>query len=155
MLHLQKGCCTRFCLPLSAKRPGHFGPRLAVEPAALSFLADVREPGVLTGVVVPLNVGYRVFTWTASVAVGMQVTGTGTVGVQVTPTLAITTGLQGMPLTVTVDSAGYTTGTFIGVISVTATTTDVLDVPQMVPVTLRVLPELYHVYLPVGLRSVP
>ena len=137
------------------KRPGHFGPRMAVTPSALTFLADVREPGTFTGVVVPLNTGYRVFTWTAMVAAGMQVTGTGTVGVQVTPTLAITTGLQGMPLTVTVDSTGYTTGTFTAIISVTATTTDVLDAPQTVPVTLRVVPEVYRAYLPVALRCEP
>jgi len=137
------------------KRPGHFGPRLAIEPSALTFLADLREPGILTGVIVPLNTGYRVFTWTAAVATGFQVTGTGTVGVQVTPTLAITTGFHGTPLTVTVDSTGYTTGTFTGSITVTATTTDVLDAPQAVPVTLRVLPELNRVYLPVALRAVP
>ena len=84
---------------------------------------------------------------------GLQVTGTGTLGVQVTPTLVITTGLQGTPLTVTMDSTGYTTGTFIGHITVTATTTDVLDTPQAVPVTLLVVPEVYRAYLPVTLRS--
>jgi len=137
------------------KRPGYFGPRLSVKPAALTFLADVDEPGVITATLRPWNAGYRVFTWTASVAVGLQVTGTGTVGVQVTPTLAITTGLQGTPLTVTVDSTGYTTGTYIGSITVTATTTDVLDAPRVVPVTLFVVPEVYRVYLPVALRSAP
>jgi hypothetical protein len=71
---------------------------------------------------------------------------------EVTPTLAVTTGLQGAPLAVTVDSTGYTTGTFTGSISVTGTTTDVLDAPQAVPVTLVVVPEVYHVYLPVVLR---
>ena len=137
------------------KRPGHFGPRLAVAPEAITFLADVDEPGVITATLRPWNAGYRVFTWTASVAVGLQVTGTGTLGTQVTPTLVITTGLQGTPLTVTVDSTGYTTGTFIGSITVTATTTDVLDAPQAVPVTLLVVPEVYRVYLPVTLRSAP
>jgi hypothetical protein len=137
------------------KRPGSFVPRLMIEPAVVTFWADVHEPGVLTDVVVPLNVGYGVLTWTATVAAGMQVTGTGTLGGQVTPTLAITTGLQGTPLTVTVDSTGYTTGTFTGLITVTATTTDVLDVPQTVPVILRVLPELPHVYLPFILSGAP
>ncbi len=127
------------------KRSGHFGPRLAVAPEAITFLADVDEPGVITATLRPWNAGYRVFTWTASVAVGLQVTGT----------LVITTGLQGTPLTVTVDSTGYTTGTFIGSITVTATTTDVLDAPQAVPVTLLVVPEVYRVYLPVTLRSAP
>lgn len=127
------------------KRPGHFGPRLAVEPATLIFLADVDEPGVFTGTLTPLNTGYQVLTWTATVAQG----------VQVTPTLATTTGLQGTPLRVTVDSTGYVTGTFTGAITVTATTTDVLDTPQTVPVALLVVPEVYHVYLPVTLRSAP
>jgi hypothetical protein len=127
------------------KRPAGLGPRLAVVPPALSFLADVDKPGPLTRVVVPLNAGFGVFTWTATVAVGMQVT----------PTLAITTGFQGTPLTVTVDSTGYSTGTFTGVISVTSTTTGVLDAPQAVPVTLLVVPEVYGVYLPLALRSAP
>jgi hypothetical protein len=137
------------------KRPAQFGPRLAVEPPALTFLADVRAPGIFTGVLVPLNTGFGVFTWTAQVATGFQVTGTGTVGVQVMPTLPITTGFQGTPLTVTVDSTGYSTGTFTAGITVTATSTDVLDAPQVVPVTLRVLPELHRAYLPLTFRSLP
>jgi hypothetical protein len=135
------------------KRLVNFDPRLAVVPPTIVFLSDVDEPGVLRDVVVPLNTGFGVFTWTATVAVGLQVTGTGTVGLQVTPTLAITTGLQGTPLTVTLDSTGYTTGTFTGIISVTATTTGVLDAPQAVPVTLHIVPELRRLYLPAMLRS--
>jgi hypothetical protein len=132
-----------------------FDPRLAVVPPLLDLLADVRAPGVLTGVVVPINTGYRVLTWTASVAAGMQLTGTGTLGVQITPTLAITIGRQGMPLTITMDSTGYSTGTFIGLVSVTATMTNVIDSPQIVPVILRVVPKIYRVYLPLTLRSPP
>lgn len=127
------------------KRPGYFGPRLAVEPAALTLLADVDEPGLITTTLRSWNAGYRVLTWTATVALGMQVT----------PTLALTTGLQGTVLTLTVDSIGYPTGTFTGSITVTATTTDVLDTPQIVPVTLLVVPEVYRVYLPVTLRLAP
>ena len=127
------------------KRPGHFGPQLTVVPPALTFLADVDEPGTLAGVVVPLNARYGVLTWTATVAAGLEVT----------PTLALTAGLQGTPLTVMVDSTGYTTGTFTGVVSVTSTTTDVLDAPQTVTITLRVVPEVYCVYLPATLRAVP
>jgi len=100
-------------------------------------------------------VGFGVLTWTATVANGFHVTGTGTVGVQVTPTLPVTTGLAGTPLTVTVDSTGYTTGTFTAAITVTATATDVLDAPQLVPLTLRVFPELHRAYLPVTLRAAP
>ena len=127
------------------KRPGPFGPRLAVVPPALTFLADVDEPGTVTGVVVPLNTGYGVFTWTATVEMGMRVT----------PTLATTGGVQGAPLTVTVDSTGYLTGTFTGAISVTGATTGVLDAPQVVPVTLIVMVDMYRAYLPVVLRPAP
>jgi hypothetical protein len=124
------------------KRPGSFGPRLAVEPAALTFLADVDEPGVFTGSVAVLNAGYRVLTWTAAVAPGMPVT----------PTLAISSGLQGAPLTVTVDSTGYATGTFTGNIDVMGLASGTLDSPFAVPVTLLIVPEVYHVYLPLALR---
>ncbi|RLC66156.1 MAG: hypothetical protein DRI48_05315 [Chloroflexi bacterium] len=140
------------------KRPGHFGPRLAIKPSALSFLADVDEPRAYSDAVVPLNTGYGVFTWTATVMTGMRITGTmgtGTLGVQITPTLAMTTGLQGMPISVTVDSTGYSVGTFIGLSSVTATTTDVLDAPQVVSVMLRVVPQVHRVYLPLTLRLAP
>ncbi len=127
------------------KRPGSFAPRLAITPAALTFLVDVDEPGVYTATLYPANSGYQTLTWIAAAATGLQVT----------PTLAITTGLQGVPLTVTVDTTGYLTGTFTGSISVTATATDVLDAPQLAPVTLRVVPEVYRAYLPVVLRSAP
>jgi hypothetical protein len=132
-----------------------FEPRLAVSPPALGFLVDVRDPAVLTGTVTPINTGHHVFTWTASVIAGLQVSGTGTLGTEVTPTLAITTGLQGTPLTITVDSTGYGVGTYVGLVSVTAVQTNVLDSPQIVPVILRIVPELYRVYLPSLLRSAP
>jgi hypothetical protein len=112
------------------KRPGHFGPRLAITPTLLSFQAEEAEPQVFEGVVTPLNTGYRVFTWTASVDVSMSLT----------PTLPVTTGVQGSPLTITVDSGEYGAGMFTGTVTVTSTTTGVLDVPQTVTVTLAVEP---------------
>jgi hypothetical protein len=118
-------------------------PQLTIIPTALTFLVDVDEPDISTGLVTPINTGRGVLTWTATVAIGMQVT----------PTLVPTTGLQGEPLTVMVDSTSYPTGTFTGAITVTATTTDVLDTPQTAPVTLLVVPEVYRIYLPVTLRS--
>ena len=129
------------------KREGHFGPRLTVEPAALAFLAGVTETGVITQVVVPLNAGYRVLTWTAQAATGAEVV----------PSLAVTTGLQGMPLTVTVDSSGYTATytPFTGSITVTSESSGVLDSPVVVSVTLYVLGEPRRVFLPVALRSPP
>jgi len=136
------------------KRPGSFGPRLAVEPPALTFLADVHEPTLLTATLRPWNAGYRVLTWTATVATWPTMTGTGTI-MPIAPTLAITYGLQGEPLTVTVDTTGYPTGIFTGSIIVTTTATDVLDAPRTVSMTLCIVPEVYHLYLPLTLRSAP
>ncbi len=127
------------------KRPGHFGPKLTIIPDALSFLVDVDEPGVYTTTLYPSNVGYGMLTWVATAASGLQVT----------PTLAITTGLQGDPLKVTVDTTGYVTGTFTGSITVTTTTTNALNSPRSVPVTLLVVPEVYRAYLPAAFRSSP
>jgi hypothetical protein len=111
------------------KRPGTFGPQLALTPTRpLSFTADVCAPQSFEAAVVPLNVGYGTLTWEATVARGLTLT----------PTLPLTTGLQGTPLTVTVDSAGYAPGAHTGSITVSATATEVLDSPQVLPVRLRV-----------------
>lgn len=110
------------------KRPGHFGPRLVITPTTMTFQTNDAEYGVFEGTVTPLNAGYGVLTWTATVDPGAELT----------PTLAITTGFQGTPLTVTVDSTGYRAGTFTGLITVTGTTSDVLDAPQVVTVTLHI-----------------
>ena len=126
------------------KRPGHFGPKLALSPDSLTFWADVNQPGIYTTTLRPWNAGYRVMTWTATAATGLQVT----------PTLAITTALQGVPLTVTVNTTGYITGSFTGNITVTATATKVLNAPQVVPVRLFVQ-KLHYTYLPITFRSAP
>ena len=110
------------------KRPGHFGPRLVITPTTLSFQTNDAEYGVLESTVTPLNEGYRMLNWTASVNPGMSLT----------PTLAITAGIQGTPLTVTVDSSAYPIGIYTGTVTVTVVTTDVLDAPQTVTVTLLV-----------------
>jgi hypothetical protein len=110
------------------KRLGPFGPRLIVTPTVLSFQTKETEPRVFTGTITPLNAGYRLLTWTASVVPGMSLT----------PTLAITAGVQGTPLTVTVDSASYSAGIYTGTVTVTGVTTDVLDAPQTVTVTLHI-----------------
>jgi hypothetical protein len=126
------------------KRPGHFGPHLAVVPPALTFLAAATAPRVLTATLVPENVGYGTFTWTATTAPGLALT----------PTLVVTGGLPGEPLTVTVDSTGYPTGTFAGLVTVAASGDDVLDPLQAVPVRL-VVAELRSAYLPLMIETEP
>jgi hypothetical protein len=120
-------------------------PHLVVTPEALVFLADVDEPGVMTTKLVPQNAGGGTLTWTATVSGGMQVI----------PSLPITTGIQGTPLPVTIDSSGYALGTYTGSITISATPPDTLGAPKIIPVTLIVVPEVRRVHLPLVLGSAP
>jgi len=132
------------------------GAQLEVIPPSIDIYAALNEAGVYTAIVVPSNTGYGVFTWTASVASGFHMTGTlGTLGAQVAPTLVVTTGLQGQPLPVAIDTTGYSTGTFAGAITVTSTAADVLNAPQRVPVFLHIAPKRYRIFLPITLRAQP
>jgi hypothetical protein len=111
------------------KRPGHFGPRLAVTPTLVSFHTQDVAPQILTAGVTPLNAGYQVLTWTATLRPGGSLT----------PTLSATFALQGMPLTVTVDSSPYAAGaSYTSTIAISSTMPGALDVPQLVTVTLEV-----------------
>jgi hypothetical protein len=76
-------------------------------------------------------------------------------GMPVVPALGAITGSQGTPLAVMVDSTGYPLGTFAGAITINAVPPDTLNTPQMIPVTLMVVPEVYRMYLPLALRSEP
>jgi hypothetical protein len=110
------------------KRPGYFGPRLVVTPTLVSLHTEDVAPQVLTASVTPLNAGFQVLTWTATLKPGGSLT----------PTLPITSAFQGVPLTVTVDSGGYAPGAYTATIAISSTTAGVLDVPQTVTVTLEV-----------------
>lgn len=127
------------------KRPGHFGPRLGVTPSSVFLLAEADVPQVFTVVLRPDNTGYGLLAWSATVGQSLDLT----------PTLNITAGLQGAPLTMTVDAAGYRPGAFTGSVTVSATTTDVLGAPQVVPVRLVVAPQVYQAFLPMELRPGP
>jgi hypothetical protein len=127
------------------KRPGHFGPRLEVQPSALRLLAAVDEPRAFTATLRPLNTGYRVLTWTAQVETGSLLT----------PTLLNGAGWQGEPLRLTFTSAGRGLGVYTGSVRVEATTPGTLGTPQRVPIELIVVPEVLHVYLPLCLAAGP
>lgn len=120
-------------------------PQLSVRPETLVFLADVDEPGVITATVMPRNIGGDVMTWTVVAVSGMDVT----------PVLPIPTGPEGTRIPVVVDSTGYSLGTYLGSITVTADPPDTLDSPQTITTTLMVLPEVFQVYVPLALRSGP
>ncbi|MEJ5310672.1 MAG: DUF5107 domain-containing protein [Anaerolineae bacterium] len=118
-------------------------PRLALETTRRVLLAEVSAPQVMTTSVRIDNVGYGTLTWTAEVAPG------GTLAM----TLPVTFGAQGERLWIVADTAGYATGVYTGTITVTAQPSDTLDSPQRLDVELRVVPQLWRVYLPAVLRN--
>jgi hypothetical protein len=96
----------------------------------------------MTATLMPLNVGAHALTWTVVADPGQPLV----------PTLRPTVGFQGQPVSVAVDPTGLALGTYTARITVTAPTTDVLDSPQVVPVQLLVVPEVYRIYSPLVLQ---
>lgn len=118
-------------------------PRLVLETTQRVLLAEVGAPQVLTTSVRIDNAGYGTLTWTAEIAPG------GTLALN----LPVTAGAQGERLWIGVDTAGYATGVYTGVVTVTASPPDTLDSPQRLNVELHVVSQLMRVYLPAVLRT--
>lgn len=126
-----------------AKRTASFGARLVVTPRSLVFVADVDEPGVQTAELLPDNSGPGGMGWTARASPGMALL----------PGFSPENGVQGIPLTVSVNSAGYGVGTFSGRVVVSSTIAGVVDVPQVVPVELVVMRDVRKTYIPLVMRE--
>jgi len=117
--------------------------RMVANINAATIIEAVSEPAVATRTIQidsDLVEGMPV-TWTAS----LSPTGT------FTPTLSANSGLAGEPLTVTVDSSGYLTGTYTATVVITSTPA-VAGSPAVIPLRLIVVPEIYDVALPAILR---
>jgi hypothetical protein len=146
------------------KRPGPVGCRLLVEPASFSWLTcpagvcqgdTSRPPAVLTGVVSTSGLlGCEPLTWTVSLVPSSTLR----------PSLAITQGRLGQPLTFVVDSGAYATsgtgstllypaGVYTALLTFAATSSDVAAHPPIVRVELIVIPDAHKVFLPVMVRE--
>ena len=125
------------------KRPGPFAPRLHIAPQSLLLLADVDESGVIVSGVRVRNAGYRTLDWTAAADLAGDIV----------PTLPVTAGTQGEPISLLLDTTGLVTGTYLGAITVTATASDVQNSPLYVGIEVRVIPEVWHAFLPLTQRN--
>lgn len=117
--------------------------RMVVNVNGTTILEPVNEPTLATRIVQIDSdlVGGMPVTWTAA----LSPTGT------FTPTFSASSGMAGEPLTVTVDSSGYVTGTYTATIVISST--PIADgSPAVIPLTLIVAPEIYDVALPAILR---
>lgn len=106
-----------------------------------SFLAAVSAPVTFTQSLQISLTGQPNMSWSAA----FSPTGT------FTPTLSAGSGVAGEPLTVTVDSSGYVTGTYTATL-VISSTPEADGSPAVIPLTLIVAPEIYDVALPAILR---
>lgn len=108
---------------------------LDVGGTSLSLLVDDDVPQTSTQTVtINLTAG---FTWTAA----LDAAGT------MTPILNRTEGDAGLNLSVTINSSGYPMGTYTNTITISSAS-GVVGSPAAVPVTLWVVPEVYHTFLP-------
>lgn len=113
--------------------------QLDVTVSQVVMLADVAVSQRMTQTVgIRLSPG---FTWTASID---------TAGTLV-PVLNTTSGSANDPLSITIDSSGYLSGTYTTTLTITSAD-GVVGSPVAVPVTLRVAPDVAHLFLPIVTR---
>ena len=116
---------------------------MAVSVDSMTMLGAVNEPTTTTRTIQITSdlVSGTPVTW----SVTLSSTGT------FTPTLGASSGLVGDPLTVTVDSSDYLTGTYTATLVIT-TTPALNGSPSMIPMTLIVAPEIYDANIPAILK---
>lgn len=122
-----------------AASPAEPLPDLGVTPSSVQMFAQISSTLTIPSraVLNIANLGGESMGWTASASPSW---------IAITPTAASTPGL----LTVTINDAGsLTTGTvtYNGVITVSAVPSETTNSPQAIPVTLRVITNVYQVRL--------
>jgi hypothetical protein len=133
-------------IPLSLEVFGIWG--MDVHPASLSWMMAVSDTHPVSATVAVDNTGDFEFDWTvtqASEALTMTV-------VPASSTQTSTLTLLPGTFLVTVDSRGLPVGLYTGTLTVTASTTQVPQSPFVLPVSVRIVERLYHVYMPLVMR---
>ena len=118
-------------------------PELSVQPASLTYLADLVSPGVQTRTLQIDNANASVpMTWTVATTGTLQ------------PTVTPISGVNAALLTVQIDSAAFPiTGTYTGTLTISAEPTTTIGSPITIGVSLIVVDQLNHVHLPLVARS--
>ncbi|MDF1512873.1 MAG: DUF5107 domain-containing protein [Anaerolineae bacterium] len=133
------------------KNPGlQTDPKLHLSATAVSLLADVNVPRVMTRTVNVDNTGYRSLTWTADLVPDNFSPGMG-----FTPGVPVNSGDEGEQLHIVVDTSGVHAGTYMRTIAVTGHSdgNTVLNSPQFITVNVTVAPQLNNVYIPMIARQ--
>ncbi len=114
-------------LQTMAKRPRSWAAwGMDVEPEELSYSMRLRELRVVTETITVHNTGEGSFDWAVEASDDLPLT------------LSPITGTAGTSFTVTLDARALPTGTHSGLITVTASASEVPESPWVVPVTVEV-----------------
>ncbi len=115
---------------------------LPVTPLALTLITDVDSPQTANYIVNIYWIGDPTIQWNAT----LDPAGT------VTPMLSSNSGQAGDPLTVTISSIGFLTGTYTTSLTLTANPA-VSGSPVSIPITLIVAEEISAVYMPTFVKQ--
>ncbi|HNT73876.1 MAG TPA: hypothetical protein PKH77_02535 [Anaerolineae bacterium] len=135
-------------IPLTLNVIGLWG--MAVRPTALGWMQGVSDTHPAAATVVVENTGDYPFNWSI-------VTATQGLPFSVAPTTSVwgeTASLYLSTFRVRVDPRGLPVGDYTGVITLT-TDTPMPQSPFVVPLHMRIVAQLYPVYLPLVLRAAP
>lgn len=139
------------------KRPGPIGCRLLAVPDRSLHLVQADRPARITGTLATVNLGgCEAITWSVTLAPDSTLH----------PTLTVSQGHLGQPLTWTVDSGAWTisgtgsvrlypSGTYTARLAFATLPGAAIGTPYTAQVTLTVVPTLYHIHLPVLLQTQP
>ena len=119
-----------------ARAPERYAdPTLSAQPVALSFMAPVTSPSVLTQTLVITNTtASTIMTWTVSVDGAAQIQ----------PTVLPISGVNGGEVTVQVNTSAFSlTGVYSGALAISAEPTTTVGSPLTVPITLRVTSQMF------------
>jgi len=125
------------CFPLPAV------PRLALQPTSRFFMVSMEDRDIFTTSVEVLNLGSGSLTWTAEVDQQAALV----------PNLLTSQGSQNGQVLMAVDPTDLELGRHTGGLTVTATSSDVLDSPQLFRLELLMVPRLSRLFLPLVLRG--
>jgi len=118
-------------------------PRLSVEPQSRFLMIALADRGIFTTSFEVRNSGYGVLSWTAQVDPDASLV----------PVLLTDYGSQDDDIAMTVDTTVLDVGSYTSWISVTATTSEVLDSPQRVQLDVRIVSQINRIFLPLVLRG--
>jgi hypothetical protein len=137
-------------LTAMSKNPVLPVPRLDVSASSIAaMIAEADQPITGTLPVLVSNTGSLTLTWSAQTGAGEAFVPT------FTPISGTLAAGQSRTLSVTWSSTARPIGLYTGTLTLSASPSNTLDAPKVLPLTLFVVDQVYPVYLPLTVKSAP